>query len=63
MVSTVKYPDFKGKGETFGKVPAVIAAAVGLYIFITYSNSLLFVIFFTYILFGLLNLGFNVFKK
>ena len=63
MVSTVRYPDFKGKGETFGKVPAVIAAAVGLYIFITYSNSLLFVIFFTYILFGLLNLGFNVFKK
>ena len=63
MVNTVKYPDFKGKGETFGKVPAVIAAAVGLYIFITYSNSLLFVIFFTYILFGLLNLGFNVFKK
>lgn len=63
MVSTVKYPDFKGKGETFGKIPAVIAAAVGLYIFITYSNSLLFVIFFTYILFGLLNLGFNVFKK
>lgn len=63
MVSTIKYPDFKGKGETFGKIPAVIAAAVGLYIFITYSNSLLFVIFFTYILFGLLNLGFNVFKK
>ena len=63
MVSTVKYPDFKGKGETFGKIPAVIAAVVGLYIFITYSNSLLFVIFFTYILFGLLNLGFNVFKK
>ena len=63
MVSTVKYPDFKGKGETFGKIPAVIAAAVGLYIFITYSNSLLFVIFFTYILFGLLNLGFNVLKK
>ena len=63
MVSTVRYPDFKGKGETFGKIPAVIAAAVGLYIFITYSNSLLFVIFFTYILFGLLNLGFNVFKK
>lgn len=63
MVSTIKYPDFKGKGETFGKIPAVIAAAVGLYIFITYSKSLLFVIFFTYILFGLLNLGFNVFKK
>lgn len=63
MVSTVKYPDFKGKGETFGKVPAVLAGLVGLYIFITYSNSLLFVIFFTYILFGLLNLGFAAFKK
>lgn len=61
MVSTVKYPDFKGKGKdgTFGKVPAVIAGLVGLYIFITYSNSLLFVIFFTYILFGLLNLVFS----
>ncbi|MBO5245041.1 MAG: CDP-diacylglycerol--serine O-phosphatidyltransferase [Selenomonadales bacterium] len=63
MVSTVKYPDFKGKGETFGKVPAVIAALVGLYILVTYSNSILFVVFFTYILFGLLNLGFSAFKK
>jgi len=58
MVSTVKYPDFKGQGEKIRVIPAGIAVAVGCFIIVTYTNALLFAPFFAYAIFGILNTAF-----
>ncbi|QDR80644.1 CDP-diacylglycerol--serine O-phosphatidyltransferase [Sporomusa termitida] len=64
MVSTIRYPDFKGKGgEPLRLVPAVIAVAVGIYILTLTLNAVLFVPFFVYSLFGILNTLFGVFAR
>lgn len=64
MVSTIKYPDFKGKGgEPVRLIPAVIAAAVGIYILTLTLNAVLFVPFFVYSLFGILNTLFGLFDR
>ncbi len=64
MVSTIKYPDFKGKGgEPVRVIPAVIAAAVGVYILTLTLNAVLFVPFFVYSLFGILNTLFGLFER
>ncbi len=57
MVSTIRYPDFKGKGEKLRIIPGLIAILAGLYIFIIAHNLLavLFAGFFAYSLFGILN--------
>ena len=64
MVSTIRYPDFKGKGgEPVRVIPAVIAAAVGVYTLTLTLNAVLFVPFFVYSLFGILNTLFGLFER
>lgn len=58
MVSTVKYPDFKGKGEKIRPVPAVLALALAAYIVFLAPAAILFALFFGYVIFGLLNNAF-----
>ncbi|BBB93060.1 MAG TPA: CDP-diacylglycerol--serine O-phosphatidyltransferase [Methylomusa anaerophila] len=61
MISTVKYPDFKGKGEKLRFVPATITLVVAGYILYLIPQSILFVSFFAYALFGILNTLFSLF--
>ncbi len=64
MVSTIKYPDFKGKeGEPIRLIPAVITVAVGVYLLYLTFNAILFVPFFAYALFGILNTIFGLFDR
>ena len=63
MVSTVKYPDFKGKGENIRIIPAIITLLVGAYILFIDHGALLFTIFFSYALFGILNTIFSLFGQ
>lgn len=62
MVSTVKYPDFKGKGEKMRLVPGVIAVLVGAYIVYLAPTGALFAVFFGYAVFGILNNLFAMFE-
>lgn len=62
MVSTVKYPDFKGKGEKIRPIPAVIALLLGAYILFLSLKAVLFVGFFSYAVFGILNTIFGLFE-
>ena len=55
MISTVHYPDFKGKGEQIHLLPVVITGALAVYILFQLHNSYFFVPFFAYVLFGILN--------
>lgn len=55
MVSTVKYPDFKGKGDKIHLIPVVITLAISCYILFISHQAYLFVPFFAYALFGILN--------
>lgn len=68
MVSTVKYPDFKGYGEKLRIIPVVIAALTAVatvFIVINAGNlwGLLFVPFITYTIFGILNTAFGLFGQ
>lgn len=64
MVSTIRYPDFKGKeGEPIRLIPAVITIAVGVYLLYLTFNAILFVPFFAYALFGILNTIFGLFDR
>lgn len=64
MVSTVRYPDFKGKeGEPIRIIPAIITIVVGAYILFLTLNAVLFVPFFAYALFGILNTIFGLFDR
>lgn len=62
MVSTIKYPDFKGKGERIRPIPALISLAVAGYIIMTAPGAILFTVFFSYALFGILNTIFGLFE-
>jgi CDP-diacylglycerol--serine O-phosphatidyltransferase len=62
MVSTVKYPDFKGKGEKIRPVPAVAAVLIGAYITFLSLPGILFAAFFAYAVFGILNNLFAAFE-
>lgn len=62
MVSTVKYPDFKGKGEKIRPVPAVLAVLTGGYIIYLSLPGALFAVFFAYAVFGILNNLFAMFE-
>ncbi|MEN6564764.1 MAG: CDP-diacylglycerol--serine O-phosphatidyltransferase [Veillonellales bacterium] len=55
MVSSIKYPDFKGKGEKIRMVPAILTLLIAGYILFVQHNAIVFVIFFAYALFGILN--------
>lgn len=61
MVSTIKYPDFKGKGEKIRMIPAALSILISGYILFTVKDAVLFVPFFAYALFGILNTTFGLF--
>lgn len=63
MVSTVKYPDFKGKGEKIRIIPAIITVLIGVYILFIDHSAYLFAIFFSYALLGILNTIFGLFSQ
>lgn len=63
MVSTIKYPDFKGKGEKIRIIPALIAVGLGAYIIVLSWQAVLFAIFFGYAVFGILNTAFSLFES
>jgi len=63
MVSTIKYPDFKGQGEKIRIIPAVITIFISGYILFAISctiGTMLFIPFFAYALFGILNTIFGL---
>lgn len=63
MISTIRYPDFKGKGgERIRTIPALLTLAVAGYILSLSLQSVLFVPFFAYALFGILNTIFGFFE-
>lgn len=56
MVSSIHYPDFKGKGaESIHALPVILTAMLAGYILWHEVGTVVFVIFFSYALFGLLN--------
>ncbi len=61
MVSTIKYPDFKGQGEKIRIIPVVMTLLISGYILFTMKDAILFVPFFAYALFGILNTIFGLF--
>jgi CDP-diacylglycerol--serine O-phosphatidyltransferase len=63
MVSTIKYPDFKGKGEKNRVIPAIIALLAGIAViyFAHDIMAVLFAGFFIYVTFGILNTLFGLF--
>ena len=63
MVSTIKYPDFKGKGEKIRLIPALVSVALAIYIVSLYIQSIPFVVFFGYAVFGILNTIFALFES
>lgn len=64
MVSTIRYPDFKGKdGERIRIIPLVITVLVSGYILFLVHEAFLFVGFFAYALFGMLNTLFSLFDS
>lgn len=63
MVSTIKYPDFKGKGEKIRVVPAILTVLIGGYILYLEHSAILFAIFFSYAMLGILNTIFGLFNQ
>lgn len=68
MVSTVKYPDFKGYGEKLRIIPVIIVGVMAvtiIFIVIKTGNiwGILFVPFITYTVFGILNTAFGIFDQ
>lgn len=63
MVSTVRYPDFKGKGEKLHMIPAVISLAIAAYILFYRQDAILFAPLFAYVIFGILNTTAALFSK
>lgn len=61
MVSTIKYPDFKGKGEKIRIIPVIITVLIAGYILFIVKDAILFSPFFAYALFGILNTAFGLF--
>jgi CDP-diacylglycerol---serine O-phosphatidyltransferase len=63
MVSTIKYPDFKGKGEKIRVIPAIVTVLLAGYILFLSWQALPFVVFFSYAVFGILNTIFGLFES
>lgn len=63
MVSTVRYPDFKGKGEPIRLIPAILTLLLAAYLIYTFGQVNLFIPFFSFALFGILNTAFALFDK
>lgn len=62
MVSTVKYPDFKGHGEKIKPAPVVVTLLLVIAMVFHFPDSWLFAPFFTFMLFGLINSLFAISK-
>jgi CDP-diacylglycerol--serine O-phosphatidyltransferase len=60
MVSTVRYPDFKGQGDKIHLIPAIITIIISCYILILSYKAFMFVPFFAYAIFGILNTLFAI---
>jgi len=64
MVSKVRYPDFKGKGEKAHLLPLILSCILALAILIVCKNAIfnaiMFAIFITYTAFGVLNTAASV---
>ena len=60
MVSKIRYPDFKGKGEKIRSIPIIVTALIAISILINRIDAVLFVPFISYSLFGVLNTAFAV---
>jgi CDP-diacylglycerol--serine O-phosphatidyltransferase len=65
MVSTIHYPDFKGKGGKTRMMPAVLTLLCAGYILFAVKDAqtVLFIEFFSYALFGILDTVFSLFDK
>lgn len=63
MVSTVRYPDFKGKGEPIRIIPAVLTVGIAAYLIYVFHQVNLFIPFFAFALFGMLNNAFAFFDR
>lgn len=63
MVSTVHYPDFKGKGERVKIVPLVLSVLLGLGILFFNYQAFLFAFFLAYAFLGMINTLFNSFNS
>lgn len=63
MVSSIKYPDFKGKGEKIRMIPVAITVLAAGFILVTKNDAILFAPFFAYALFGILNTIFGLFDN
>lgn len=63
MVSTIKYPDFKGKGEKIRLIPAILTVMTGGYILYLDHGAILFAFFFSYVILGILNTVFGLFNQ
>lgn len=63
MVSQVRYPDFKGKGENPKVLPIAISLLIAAFILVNRLDAILFVPFITYAIFGILNTAFSCFDK
>lgn len=61
MVSSIHYPDFKGKGELLRLIPGILTIAFAAYLIYTFRQVNLFIPFFSYALFGILNTAFSLF--
>lgn len=63
MISTVRYPDFKGKGNPIARPAAVVGIVVGLLpLFFAPSMQLIpFLLFFLYTMVGLVNAAYRLF--
>lgn len=60
MVSKVRYPDFKGKGEKIYFIPALLSIALGAAVLTVRMDAFLFVPFIVYAVFGILNTAFGL---
>ena len=63
MVSSVRYPDFKGEYGSISYVALIITVCVSIYILYLSVQAVGFVMFFGYVLFGLLNTCFLFMKR
>lgn len=65
MVSTIHYPDFKGKGDAAGIAPILVtlAAAGGLVYCFPQPEVIPFVVFAAYAVFGIISTVFHAFSK
>lgn len=55
LYSTIRYPDFKGKGNPLFKLPVIVGMAIGAYMLYLRPEGWAFIIMFTYTIIGIIN--------